>query len=123
MEVNKEINPTEWRKVEKKKNPKFAEFIMKVEVERFSYNNFLQDFKFKKIVVKIAMDVWLNSWRKEKKNIYRYFTNTFLEFKVLKKVIITEMFNVDFHDFSWFIKFWTFQLSSYICVCCVFIKP
>ena len=30
-------------------------------------------------------------------NIYRYFNNTFHEFKVLKLVIITETFNVDFH--------------------------
>ena len=30
---------------------------MEVDVERFSCNNFLQDFKFRKNVVKIAMDV------------------------------------------------------------------
>ena len=30
---------------------------MNVDVKRFSYNNPLQDFKFKKSVVKIAMDV------------------------------------------------------------------
>ena len=30
---------------------------MKVDVERFGYNNLLQDFKFMKIIVKIQMDV------------------------------------------------------------------
>ena len=56
MEVNKEINPTVRRKVEKN-NPKSDEFILKVDVKRFSCNNLLQDFKFMKNVVKIAMDV------------------------------------------------------------------
>ena len=37
-------------------------------------------------------------------NIYRYFNNIFHEFKVMKKVIITEMFNANFHNK--FIKFW-----------------
>ena len=32
---------------------------MKVDIECFGYNNFLQDFKFIKSVVKIAMDVIL----------------------------------------------------------------
>ena len=47
------------KKVEKKtqNNPKFDEFIMKVDVELFGYNNLLQEFKFMKNVVKIAMDV------------------------------------------------------------------
>ena len=31
-------------------------------------------------------------------NIYFYFNKTFHEFKVLKKVIVTETFNVDFHN-------------------------
>ena len=31
-------------------------------------------------------------------NIHRSFNNTFHEFKVLKEVIITETFNVDFHN-------------------------
>ena len=38
---------------------------MKVDFERFSYNNLLQDFKLMKNVVKIAMDVWWNNRRKE----------------------------------------------------------
>ena len=38
---------------------------MKVNDEYFGYNNLLQDFKFMKSVVKIAMDVWWNSRRKE----------------------------------------------------------
>ena len=39
-------------------NSKFDEFIMKVNVERFGWNNPLQDFKFMKNVVKIGMDFW-----------------------------------------------------------------
>ena len=35
-----------WRKVENTNNPNFDEFIMKVNVEGFGYNNLLQDFKF-----------------------------------------------------------------------------
>ena len=42
------------------------------------------------------MDVWWNS-------IHRHFKNTFHEFKVQKKVIITETFNIDFRNK--FIKF------------------
>ena len=38
-------------------NPKFNEFIMKVDVSCFGFNNLLQDFKFMKRVVKIAMNV------------------------------------------------------------------
>ena len=38
---------------------------MKVDVEHFDYNNLLQDFKFMKSVVKIAMDIWWNNRRKE----------------------------------------------------------
>ena len=38
---------------------------MKVDVERFGYNNLLQDLKFMKSVVKIAMDVWWNNERKD----------------------------------------------------------
>ena len=52
---------------------------MKVNVKHFGYNNLLQDFM--KSVVKIAMNVRNNS---------------FHEFKVMEKVIITETFNVDF---------------------------
>ena len=47
MEVNKGI-----------KSDKFDEFIMKVDVEHFGCKNLLQDFKFMKIVVKVAMAVW-----------------------------------------------------------------
>ena len=39
-------------------------------------------------------------------NIHHYFNNSFDEFKVLKKLIITEMFNINFH--SKFIKFGLF---------------
>ena len=42
-------------------------------------------------------------------NIHRYFNNILHEFKVLKKVIITEAFNVDFHN-----KFMKFGLF-YFC--------
>ena len=38
-------------------------------------------------------------------NIHRYFINIFHEFKVLKKFITTETFNVDFHNK--FFKFWS----------------
>ena len=48
VEVNKEINPTVLRKVEKSNNPKFDEFIMKVDIECFIYNNLLQDVKNKR---------------------------------------------------------------------------
>ena len=41
----------------KQNNPKFDEFIVKVHVECFNYDNLLQDFKFMKIVCKIEMDV------------------------------------------------------------------
>ena len=34
------------------------DFFMKVDVEHFGYNNLLQDFKFIKTVVEIAMDVF-----------------------------------------------------------------
>ena len=43
--------------LKKENDPKFEEFIIKVEGERFGYNNLLQDFRFMKNVVKIAMDV------------------------------------------------------------------
>ena len=39
-------------------------------------------------------------------NIHRYFNNTFHEFKIRKKVILTETFNFDFHNK--FIKFGLF---------------
>ena len=44
------------KKIEKINNPKFDEFIMKIDIECFGCNNFLQDLKFMKNV-KIAMDV------------------------------------------------------------------
>ena len=37
---------------------------MEVDVECFSYNNLIQDFKFMKIVVKIAMDIWIGRKKK-----------------------------------------------------------
>ena len=81
---------------------------MKVDVERFGYNNLLQGFKFMKSIVKIAMAVWWNSKRKKmfffkhtffspiiSSNFQCYFNNTFHEFEDLKKFIITKTFNVD----------------------------
>ena len=53
------------KKSRKTKWSKFDEFIMQVDVERFGYYNLLQDFKFVKSVVKIAMDVSWKSSRKE----------------------------------------------------------
>ena len=46
-------------------------------------------------------------------NIHRYFNNNFHKFKVLKKIITTETFNVDSHNN--FIKLWIifFNFSSY----------
>ena len=58
------------------------------------------DFKFMKSVFKIVMYTL-------SLNINRYFNYTFHEFKVLKKVIITEAFNVDFHNK--FIEFGLFR--------------
>ena len=52
-------------KLKKRNDPKFDEFIKKVDVERFGINNLLQDFKFMKNVVKIAIDVWWNNRRIE----------------------------------------------------------
>ena len=82
-------------KLKKQRNSKFGEFIMKLDVKRIGYNNLLQNFKFKKSVVEIAMDVGWNSRKKK---------NTFHKSKVLKKVITTETFNVEFYND--FIKFW-----------------
>ena len=45
------------KRLKKQNNPKFEEFIMKVNIKHFSCNYLLQDFKFMKNVVKIAMDV------------------------------------------------------------------
>ena len=44
-------------KLKKQNIVKFDEFIMKVNVEGFGCNNLRQDFKFRKNVVKIAIDV------------------------------------------------------------------
>ena len=52
------------------------------------------------------MDVWWNRRRKESV----YFNITVHELKALKKVIITETFNVDFHNK--FIKFWIILFFS-----------
>ena len=61
---------------------------MKVDVESFCCNNLLQDIKFR----------------------HRYFNNIFHEFNVLKKLIRTKMFNLDFHNN--FIKFWIILFFS-----------
>ena len=44
-------------KLKKQSNPKFDEFIMKVDIERFGCNNFLQDFEFMKSIIKVVMDI------------------------------------------------------------------
>ena len=77
---------------------------MEVHVERFGYDNLLQVFRFMRWMFdEIAGE-----------NIHRYFNNTFHEFKVLKKVIITETFNVNFHNkFIKFGLFCFFRFSSY----------
>ena len=46
-------------------NPKFDEFIMKVNVDHFISDILLRDFKFMKNVDKIPMDVWWNNRRKK----------------------------------------------------------
>ena len=45
------------KSLKKQNNPKFKEFIVKVDVDRFNYNNLLQDFKFMKNIVNIVMDI------------------------------------------------------------------
>ena len=61
-------------------------------------------------------------------NIHCYFNNSFHEFKILKKIIITKMFNVDFHyKFIKFLIICFFNFLSHIYVCihtqqvCVFV--
>ena len=44
-------------------------------------------------------------------NIHHYFNKIFHEFKVLKKVFTTKMFNVDFHNK--FIKFGLFYFFNF----------
>ena len=61
------------KKLKKTNNPKFYEFMMKADVERYGYNNLLQDLKFMKSVVKIAPAV--------SSNVHRYVNNTFHELK------------------------------------------
>ena len=58
MQVNKEIKSDCMKKrLKKQNNPKFDEFIIKVDVKRFSCKYILEDFKFNKSIVKIAMGV------------------------------------------------------------------
>ena len=40
------------KKLKKQNNPEFGEFIMKVDIEHFSFNNLLHDSKFMKSIVK-----------------------------------------------------------------------
>ena len=61
---------------------------MKVNVKCFDYNNLLHDVKFMKSIVKRVMDVFIK--------ILRCLNSNFHEFEILKKVIITKTFNVDF---------------------------
>ena len=59
------LGPLANEPVEKNQNnTKFDEFIMKINIEHFNYNNLFQDFKFMQSVVKTAMDIWWNSRRK-----------------------------------------------------------
>ena len=60
-----EVNPALYRKLKKQNNPKFDWFFMEVDLEHFGCYNLLQNFKFMKNSVKIAMNVWWNNWRKE----------------------------------------------------------
>ena len=77
---------------------------MKVDVERFICKNLLQEFKFMKSFVKIAMDVWWNNWGKEnvhtKKNSEQHIQR-FHFFNILlcnwHVKIRNNSFNVDFH--------------------------
>ena len=55
--ITKEIILTFSKKLKKINNPKIEENIMKVNVERFSYNNLLQDVNFVENAVKIAIYV------------------------------------------------------------------
>ena len=41
---------------------------MRLDVECFGYDKLLQDFKFMKSVVKIAMDIW---WNRRKESEYK----------------------------------------------------
>ena len=45
------------KSIKKQNDTKFDEFIMRVNVERLDYLNLLQDFKFRKSVGKIAIDI------------------------------------------------------------------
>ena len=72
------------REIEKTTNPKFNEFIMKVDVERFRCNNLLQDFRFMKKVIKTAMDVWWNNRRKESEYKDERFITVYSVFLFLK---------------------------------------
>ena len=101
MDINKEINPTVWRKVEKQNNPKFNEFIMKVNIEQFSRNKLLQDFKFMKSVVKTAMEVWGDNGRKE--NVYKKRLITAHSTSLVLKILLC-CWNMD--RCLKFIKFW-----------------
>ena len=71
---------------------------MKVDVKRFSRNDLLQDFKFVKNVVKIAMDVCGNNFLSPVvlSMIHHYLNNIFHEIKVIKKVITTETSTLTF---------------------------
>ena len=58
---------------------------MKVDAERFGYNNLLQNFRLMKSVVKIAIDVWWNIRRKDSDYKKKFLTaySTFLFLKIL----------------------------------------
>ena len=44
-------------KLKKQNNPKFDAFIIKVSIPCFGFNILLEDLKFMKTVVKVAMDI------------------------------------------------------------------
>ena len=90
---------------------------MKVDFERFGYNNLLQERFYIYIYIYTVMNLSFKhiSFSPISTNIHHYFNNTFREFKVLKKVIIAETFNVDFHNkFIKFSLFCFFYFSLYI---------
>ena len=87
------------RKVEKKSK------IWWIHYECFSYNNFFQDSKFMKCVVKITMDVWWNHRRKESEG------PELVRSDIIKNLPIFSSRN--FCSSAWFMKLpWTSRLIS-----------
>ena len=91
---------------------------MKVDFERFGYNNFLQDFIWMKLSIKFLLLFHQTS--------IAILTIPFLN---LKSFVIVETFNVDFHNkftYLWTVSLFFFiyiYIYIYMCVCvcvCVF---